>query len=132
MNNHNSYKLSIIMRFRFVVLLLISISVIFSSCKKQELAKPTQSIDIFNVFWEDFNRTYPYFIHKQIDWDSLHTVFASQINQNTTSEELFKLIGELSLKLKDIHVYLSSSYGDYHYSKNTFTRKTHLCMQQIT
>lgn len=39
------------------------------------------------------------------------------INDSISGDSLFKIIGELTLEMRDIHVYLSSSFGNYHYSK---------------
>lgn len=88
------------------------------SCKKEDdqvyTTSPTQLLD--NV-WSDFDKTYPYFIHKNIDWDSVYTVYSSKINDTSSAGEIFDIIGEMTLTLKDIHVNFSSPYGFYHYSK---------------
>jgi len=91
--------------------------IVLFACKKDEPAEQISPSDIFNLVWNDFDRNYPYFTHKNIDWDSIHMVNASKISDSTTDTGLFNLIGEMTLCLHDIHVNLSSSYGIIHYSK---------------
>ena len=88
------------------------------SCKKEDnqiyTTSPTQLLD--NV-WTDFDETYPYFTHKKIDWDSVYTVYSSKISDSSSAGEIFDIIGEMTLTLRDIHVNFSSPYGYYQYSK---------------
>lgn len=88
------------------------------SCKKEDdqvyITPPTQLLD--NV-WSDFDKTYPYFTHKKIDWDSVYSVYSVKINDSTSAGKIFDIIGEMTLTLRDVHVNLSSPYGYYQYSK---------------
>jgi len=99
------------------ILLITGIFVILSACKKDSQTEPSETPGIFDIVWNDFDKTYPYFIHKGINWDSVYTVYSSRINDSTSDQELFQIIGEMTLVLKDIHVYLKSSLGTIHYSK---------------
>jgi len=100
-----------------IILLLSGIIILLQSCKKEEQTEPPESPGIFDVVWSDFDRTYPYFIHKNIDWDSVYQVYAYRIHDSISDQELFDIVGEMTLVLKDIHVHFKSSYGTYHYSK---------------
>lgn len=90
---------------------------LFAQCNKKNNQPPYSPTDIFTTVWNNFDKTYPYFIHKKIDWDSIFTVYNSKINDNTSPQELFETIGEMTLLLKDIHVNFNSSFGTFNYSK---------------
>ncbi len=100
-------------------LILIFLSAVtLAHCSRKESPEPSNKPkDIFETVWNDFDKTYPYFIHKQIDWDSVYEVYTSNINDSTTFSELFTMIGDMTLILKDIHVYFASSDNIIHYSK---------------
>lgn len=98
-------------------LLLAGVLFLFSACQKDEDSQSINQLDIFNMVWEEFDKTYPYFIHKSIDWDTIYHKYSLRVNDNTSKQELFETIGEMTLELRDIHVYLVSSMGSYHYSK---------------
>ena len=105
-------------RKRICGLAVVVLLMLFSSCGKNEHLTTKEELQgIFNSVWNDFDNTYPYFVYKQIDWDSIYHAYYPEISENTTSEELFHLIGEMTLVLRDIHVSFSSSDRTYHYSK---------------
>lgn len=87
------------------------------ACKKDNTSYQDPSDDFFDIVWSDFDQTYPYFIHKGINWDSVHSEYSSRIHETTSMHELSDLIGEMTMVLKDIHVRFTSSFGTYHYSK---------------
>lgn len=100
------------------IIYLITLSILLLvQCTKKDNPTPYNPQGIFNTVWNDFDKTYPYFVHKNINWDSVYTFYYSTISDNTSSQQLFETIGEMTLGLKDIHVNLSSSLGTYHYSK---------------
>jgi hypothetical protein len=103
-------------RYWFSVFVLIVL--LATGCSKKETPGPASDPrNIFETVWSDFDRHYPYFHHKNIDWDSIYDIYAGKISESTSNTALFNTIGEMTLVLKDIHVNLSSSLGNYHYSK---------------
>ena len=100
------------------VRLFILLVILFIRCDRKNDPNPAHSPKgIFETVWNDFDRNYPYFNHKHIDWDSVNEVYSPLINDNLSSAELFTVIGEMTLLLKDIHVNITSSYGTVHFSK---------------
>ena len=65
----------------------------------------------FEVFWNDFNRYYPFFEIKHMDWDSIHNHYKPLINEQTTDLQLFQIFSEMIAPLKDGHVTIKSNYG---------------------
>lgn len=63
---------------------------------------------IFNQVWNDFDRSYPAFEIRKINWDSVYDVYYPRATAATTDDELFKVIESMLLTLKDGHVNLMS------------------------
>ncbi len=60
----------------------------------------------FEIFWKDFDNRYAYFVEKNVDWDSVYTVYRPEVTPSTTDEELFGIFGQMIRTLKDGHVSL--------------------------
>lgn len=69
----------------------------------------------FEILWNEFDKYYPFFESKKIDWDSLHNEFYSQINDNTTDVELFNIISDMTDRLKDLHIDILTPIGNHKY-----------------
>ncbi|MCX6305805.1 MAG: S41 family peptidase [Bacteroidetes bacterium] len=88
------------------------------SCKKEDNKIVTTPLNIYKIFWDDFNANYPAFQLNNINWDSVYSVNSAMINSNTTDYTLFNIIKSSVLALKDAHSDISSNqYGraDYGY-----------------
>ena len=66
----------------------------------------------FEALWKIMDEHYCFFQEKGIDWDSIHTVYARQINSQMTDEQLLEVLGNMLATLKDGHVNLFASF-DY-------------------
>lgn len=60
----------------------------------------------FEIFWKNFDERYSYFDEKNVNWDSVYTVYSSKVTPSTTDNELFGIFGEMIRTLKDGHVNL--------------------------
>jgi hypothetical protein len=70
----------------------------------------------FEIFWKDFDTRYSYFIDKDVDWDSVYTVYRPKVTSSTTDEELFGIFGQMIRTLKDGHVNLyAPEFGEQAY-----------------
>ncbi|MFW5784661.1 MAG: S41 family peptidase [Chitinispirillaceae bacterium] len=73
----------------------------------------------FNLLWKDFDRFYSYFPHKNIDWDSIYSVYRPRISESMSDSLFFMTCSEMLQSLRDIHVYLySERYGFQRYPPN--------------
>ncbi len=84
------------------------IAMAFGSCKKMLLPSqpantPTEN---FESLWKGFDQWYGLFETRQVNWDSLYTVYRPQVNDNLTNEQLYQVLCQLITPLNDIHVFL--------------------------
>ncbi len=73
---------------------------------------PDEPLENFQIFWESFDRHYPFFELKQIDWNSIRATYEVQIDRHTTPEQLHGIFEEIIPILKDGHVELYGYRGD--------------------
>lgn len=66
----------------------------------------------FEALWKIMDEHYCFFQEKGVDWDSIHSVYARQINSHMTDEQLLEVLGNMLATLKDGHVNLFASF-DY-------------------
>jgi hypothetical protein len=86
----------------WTVLLLIFI---FSSCEESLIEEEFKNnpIDNYNAFWSEFDRFYGAFEAKNINWDSLKTVYSAGLTDSSTNQQLFNAISGLLNELNDGH-----------------------------
>jgi hypothetical protein len=89
---------------KLIVLLLVTAS--FTSCEKVFFSPEPENdpVAVFDQFWNDFNEYYANFEERGIDWDSMKQVYAPQVNQETSDDELFTILTALVKPLDDGHV----------------------------
>ena len=102
------------MRSQAVSVLLVLLA-FFGSCTKDNPKPSDDPKELFNTVWSDFDRNYPYFTHKKINWDTLYQIYADQVDDDMSANQLSEVIGEMTMELKDIHVRFSTSFTVYHY-----------------
>ncbi len=85
-------------------------------------------VTVFNLFWEEFDKHYPFFDIKQVDWDSLYKERDNLLNfyfdqnseyENRSERALFDALSAIIKPLYDGHVQIYSSF-DSSYSRNFF------------
>jgi hypothetical protein len=90
-------------------IIVISISLLsFSSCDDLLLGKKEQNNPVtnFEVLWNNVDEMYGGFAVKNIDWDSLYTVYRPMVTINSSDAELYKTFSLLLDQLDDNHVSL--------------------------
>jgi len=92
------------------VIYLISTVILFSNCSKEsfDTIEQNNSLEIYDEFWDHVNTNYIYFEEKNVDWDSIYSIYRSQINESTSEEELLTLVESSLKELKDGHNYVTS------------------------
>jgi hypothetical protein len=98
---------------RKIIALYILTAAICCGCEKIILGPGPENkpSDTFEVLWNTLDEKYALFPVKNVNWDSLHSVYANQIDANTTEEELWSICSQLLSHLKDAHITLfNSSY----------------------
>ena len=66
---------------------------------------------LFNLFLETAKENYAFSDERSVDWDSLSKEYQSLISAETTTEELFTLLGEIVTKTKDHHTKIIAEDG---------------------
>ncbi len=93
------------------ILLIIATAILFSCY--QLILEPTESnisIADFEAAWKTVNSVYPYFEIKQIDWDSIYTVYRPRA-ERANGNEILTILTDLLKELKDQHVLLKTEGG---------------------
>jgi len=68
----------------------------------------------FDALWDDFDRTYPYFDLKGVDWPAARLAFRPRAAAARSEEELAGVLLETLAPLRDMHVGLRSQTGQWH------------------
>jgi hypothetical protein len=71
----------------------------------------------FEMLWKICDEYYCYFDYKNIDWDSIHTVYKPRVHNGMSDDELFKVCADMLAELKDGHVNLYYDYNNSRYWK---------------
>ncbi len=65
--------------------------------------------------WRDVDRHYSFFAIKDVNWDSLHTVYSGKVGPAASPAHLATAIGSLLMALKDYHANLWTPFGAWQY-----------------
>jgi len=92
----------------YKIILIVIASITIAGCDKMLLdGDPVSNPEAnFDYLWNDFDMLYGGFIVKQIDWDSLYTVYRPRIDKNSSDKELYDVLTGLLAELNDNHVFL--------------------------
>jgi len=84
------------------VLIIISFLVlsIFSSFTQ---STTWNARELFDEFWTFVDKNYIYFDAKKVDWDAVYQKYNSNINAQTTEDDLFAIMDAAVVELKDAH-----------------------------
>lgn len=96
------------MKQAFNILTAIILFASIISCDKVLLDEDpvNNPVSNFDFLWNDFDAMYGGFIVRNINWDSLYTVYRPQINENSSDEALYQTLKGLLGNLNDNHVFL--------------------------
>jgi carboxyl-terminal processing protease len=101
------------MKIRSFILIFITISL--SGCEKLffEDDIPDTPTNNFELFWRDFDKFYPSFGIKSIDWDSVYLINRPKVTDQTSGIDLYNILSGMIKPFKDGHVSLVSNYGHF-------------------
>ena len=91
---------------------VISMVALLLSCGDLIVTSPdsNQNIEDFQAAWNRIDSVYPYLEFKNIDWDSLYTVYLPQA-QSARGDEIYLVLRDMLYELKDGHVYYHTDGG---------------------
>lgn len=86
------------------------IACLFPGCEKMLLGPEPGDTpeENFEVLWKTLDEKYALFPVKDVNWDSLYTVYRSRVTASTTENELWQICGELITHLNDGHLWISN------------------------
>jgi carboxyl-terminal processing protease len=99
------------MKIKIFILFFIVIS--FSGCEKLFFENDISNtpLNSFEMFWKDFDKFYPSFGIKHINWDSVYSINRPKITDQISGIELYNILSGMIKPFNDGHVTLVSNYG---------------------
>jgi hypothetical protein len=99
-----------------VACLLLSgvVACLLGSCVTEDEYDDNPSGNL-EALWRIMDEHYCFFSEKGINWDSVHAVYAPQVNEGMSDEQLFEVLGNMLATLRDGHVNLYSSFDTDRY-----------------
>jgi len=78
------------------------------SCEKTLLVPEYKdsAVDNFECLWHNYDLYYGQFMVRNINWDSLYSVYRPLVDDQTTSGQLYELFDELIWNFHDDHVFI--------------------------
>ena len=67
----------------------------------------------FEEYWYKFDRLYPYFEYKHVDWQATYEKYRPLADKISTEAGLVTLLMRMTRPLKDVHVWFKSPDGQY-------------------
>jgi hypothetical protein len=71
-------------------------------------------IECFEAAWKRVKDVYPFLEYKQINWDSIYTVYRPYVEQ-ANRKEFTRILNDMLAELKDVHIYHRNSWGNQKY-----------------
>jgi hypothetical protein len=87
-----------------IVLVLVLFT--FSSCEKLFITPDevgNEPVRNFELFWNDIDKTYPFFTDDKVDWQAIYDKHRPLVNENTSTEKLFSIFASMIEPLMDGH-----------------------------
>lgn len=98
-------------------LILLLLVALLPSCMNEPEVEPNTYKGNFESLWKIIDTKYCFLDYKQINWDSIHTAYATRIDTVKNDLSFFNLMGSMLNELKDGHVNLYSDFNRSRYWK---------------
>jgi hypothetical protein len=101
-----------------IQLLSIITSVFLCASCSRILVKPNKDASpkaCFNQVWQTMNDKFVLFDYKNVNWDSVKTVFEPQVSDNMTDKQLFDLLAKVIGSVRDGHSSLYAPLDTFRY-----------------
>ena len=98
-------------------ILIIASIFLLVSCEKTWIGEDPADDPVtnFDLVWKTVDQKYSFFSYKNIDWDSVYSIYRPLVNRSTNPIELFAVTGSMLNELKDGHVNLVSAFNRSRY-----------------
>lgn len=95
---------------KYSLVFLLSMALL-PSCMDEPVLDPNTNMGNFEALWKIIDTKYCYLDYKNINWDSIHTVYKSRIDSKADEHQFFDLMAGMLNELKDGHVNLYSNFN---------------------
>jgi len=115
---------------KLITLLSIASAFVLSSCELAFMrpSTPNTPTDVFEEAWTFTDGEYSFFDYKNINWDSIKTVFEPMVNDSMSDEELFDVMADVMFTLRDGHVNIRAPF-DFSRNWRWFLDSPHISMR---
>jgi hypothetical protein len=100
---------------RHSLLVVVGLSVTLTACGSRSPTAPSPPTSDFtaqfDTLWSTFDREYSYFVHKQIDWNAVRSVYRPQALAAADQTSFIAIIREMLGHLHDLHVVIRDPNG---------------------
>lgn len=88
--------------------LVIGSLMLMAGCEETLLAPKYENtaVDNFECLWKNYDLYYGQFLVRNLNWDSLYSVYRPQVDRNTTERELYDVFKRLLHHFHDDHVFI--------------------------
>jgi carboxyl-terminal processing protease len=96
---------------KLILPFILASMLVFSACQESMLDEEPANTPLgnFDALWDAYDKTYGAFEAKNINWDSLRTVYRARLTDKSNDSELFTVLTGLLSHLDDGHVQLMAS-----------------------
>lgn len=106
------------MRYNTVIIRMFFLMPLLTGCLEKPEKMANNYRNNFESLWSIIDRQYCFLDEKNINWDSIYTVYNARLVNDTVSDlAFFDAMGEMLAELKDGHVNLYSSFDRSRYWK---------------
>lgn len=101
-------------------IITILLALLLTSCEKAFMDEDTGATkeEVFEYLWTRIDQNYSLFDVKNVDWDSIHTVYQGRLRTVRNDAALFDLLSSMLNTLEDGHVNLYSDFDVSHDSRS--------------
>lgn len=101
---------------KYILIALLSV-VLLPACMDEPPTYPNTNEGNFEALWKIIDTRYCYLDYKNINWDSIHTVYKQKVSSAKDEFAFFDLMGKMLGELQDGHVNLYSDFDLSRYWK---------------
>lgn len=91
------------------ILYTLFIYVACVSCITEDYSVSSLPTATFEALWRTLDERYCFFEYKELNWESVHQEYATQVSDTMSRETLFDVLSRMTYTLRDGHVNLISS-----------------------
>ncbi|ULQ54193.1 S41 family peptidase [Flavihumibacter fluvii] len=91
-----------------ILTILFGVAILIASCQKALIGHVAKNTPVtnFEEMWTGYQHWYGMFAVRNVNWDSLYTVYRPMVNDEMTNQQLYEVLGKLITPLNDIHAFL--------------------------